>query len=127
MARKNASDKDQVSALREQVDALSQRGVALAGDAGRKASDAAATGVRVAQEQTEALAGLVVRRQPLVALLVGIGLGYFLGRLITSIHWRQSLPPLDDDRPARVRNAPDHRSGAMRRLTELAAACMMRQ
>jgi len=124
MARKNASDQDQVGALREQVDALSQRGAALAGDAGRKASDAAATGVRVAQEQTEALAG-VVRRQPLVALLVGIGLGYFLGRLITSIYWRQS-PPLDD-RPAHARNAPERRSGAMRRLAELAAAYVMRR
>ena len=122
MARKNASDQDQIGALRQQVDSLSQQSSALAGGAGRKASDAAATGVRVAQEQTEALAG-VVRRQPLVALLVGIGLGYLLGRLITSIHWRQS-PPLDD-RPAHARNAPE-RSGAMRRLTEFAASLMGR-
>ncbi|HST74023.1 MAG TPA: hypothetical protein VLJ20_01525 [Acetobacteraceae bacterium] len=122
MARKNASDQDRVGALRQQVDYLSQRGAPLAGDAGRKASEAASTGVRVAQEQTEALAD-VVRRQPLVALLVGIGLGYFLGRLISSIRWRQS-PPLDD-RPARARNAPDRRSGAKRRLAELAAAYVM--
>jgi hypothetical protein len=117
MARKNTSDQDQLGALRQQVDSLSQRGAALAGDAGRKASEAAATGVRVAQEQTEALAG-VVRRQPLVALLVGIGLGYFLGRLISSIRWRQ--PPLHADRPEEARTAPDRRSGAMRRLTDLA-------
>src|SRR6185312_4348654 len=98
MTRKNASDQDKVGALREQVDSLSQQNSALAGDAGRKASDAAATGVRVAQEQTEALES-VVRRQPLVALLVGIGLGYFLGRLITSTYWRQSPSPAHDNRP----------------------------
>jgi len=124
MARKNASDQDRVGALRQQVDYLSQRGAPLAGDAGRKASEAASTGVRVAQEQTEALAG-VVRRQPLVALLVGIGLGYLLGRLITSIHWRQS--PAHDDRPDDARTAPDRNSGAMRRLAELAVAYAMRR
>jgi hypothetical protein len=124
MARKSASDQDQVGALRQQVDSLSQQSAALAGDAGRNASEAAATGARVAQEQTAALAD-VVRRQPLVALLVGIGFGYFLGRLITSIHWRQSPP--DDDQPAHARNAPDHRSGAIRRLAELAVAYVMRR
>jgi hypothetical protein len=77
MARKNASDQDQVGALRQQVDSLSQQSAALTGDAGRKASEAAATGARVAQEQTAALAD-VVRRQPLVALLVGIGLGGYV-------------------------------------------------
>jgi hypothetical protein len=124
MTRKKASDQDRVGALRQQVDSLSQRSAVLAGDAGHKASEAAATGARVVQEQTEALAG-VVRRQPLVALLVGIGFGYFLGRLISSIHWRQS-PPLDD-RPAGARNAPDRRSGAMRRLAELASVYVMRR
>jgi hypothetical protein len=124
MARKNASDHDQLGTLREQVDSLSQRSAALSGDAGRKASEAAATGVRVAQEQTEALAG-VVRRQPLVALLVGIGLGYFLGRLISSIRWRQA--PAQDDRRDEPRAAPDRRSGAMRHLAELAAAYVMRR
>jgi len=126
MARKNASDQDQVGALRHQVDSFSHQGGALAGDAGRKASEAAATGVRVAQEQTEALAG-VVRRQPLVALLVGIGLGYFLGRLITSTYWRQSPSPAHDDRPNDARTDPDRRPGAMRRLAELAAAYVMRR
>ena len=118
MARKNVSDQDQVGALRQQVDSLSQQGAALAGDA-RKAREAAAAGARVAQEQTEALAG-VVRRQPLIALLVGIGLGYFLGRLISSIQWWQS--PAQDDRPEDARTAPMRRSGAMRRLRELAVA-----
>ena len=47
MARKNTSDQDQLGALRQQVDSLSQRGAALAGDAGRKASEAAATGARM--------------------------------------------------------------------------------
>lgn len=56
MARKNTLDQDQVGALRQQVDSLTQQSAALAGDAGRKASEAAATGARMAQEQTEALA-----------------------------------------------------------------------
>jgi len=119
MAKKNASDQDRVGALRQQVDSLSQRGAPLASDAGRKASEAAATGARVAQEQTEALAD-VVRRQPLVALLVGIGLGYFLGRVISSIQWRKPSPR--DERPAIDNNTTDRRSGAMRRLAELVVA-----
>ena len=124
MARKNASDQDRVGALRQQANSLSLQSAVLAGDAGRRASEAAATGARVAQEQTEALAD-VVRRQPLVALLAGIGLGYFLGRLITSIQWRQS-PPLDD-RPTRARNAAERGSGVTRRLAELATAYVMRR
>ena len=124
MVRKNASDQDRVGKLRQQVDSLSQQNTALAGDAGRKASEAAVTGARVAQEQTEAIAG-IVRRQPLVALLAGIGLGYFLGRLISSIHWRQSPP--HDDLPVGARNAPNRRPGAMRRLAELAAAYVIKR
>lgn len=125
MARKNTSDQDQVGALRQEVDSLSQRGAALAGDAGRKASEAAAAGAKAAQEQTEALAG-VVRRQPVVALLVGIGLGYFLGRVISSIRWRRSSPH-HDRRAAGHRAAPDRRSNAMRRLAELAVAYAIRR
>jgi hypothetical protein len=125
VARKSASDQDQVGALRQQVDSLSQKGAGLAGDAGRKATEAAAASARVAQEQTKALAS-VVRRQPLVALLVGIGLGYFLGRLISSIRWRQSSSH-HDDRAAGHRAAPDRRSGATRRLAELAVAYAKRR
>jgi hypothetical protein len=60
----------------------------------------------------------------LVALLAGIGLGYFLGRLISSIRWRQSP---HDDRSADAGNAHDRRSGAMRRLAELTVAYAIRR
>ena len=74
--------KEQIARLREQVEMLMRDRVtpALADVAGR-AEGAARDAQDLAREQAEALTGRV-RERPLVAILVAVGVGYLIGRIV---------------------------------------------
>ena len=74
--------KEQIARLREQVEVLMRDRVTptladVAGRAERSARDAQ----DLAREQAEALSGRV-RERPLVSILVAIGVGYLIGRIL---------------------------------------------
>jgi len=74
--------KEQIARLREQVEVLMRDRVTptladVAGRAERSARDAQ----DLAREQAEALSGRV-RERPLVSILVAIGVGYLIGRIV---------------------------------------------
>ena len=74
--------KEQIARLREQVEMLMRDRITptladVAGRAERSARDAQ----DLAREQAEALSGRV-RERPLVSILVAIGVGYLIGRIV---------------------------------------------
>jgi len=74
--------KEQIARLREQVEMLMRDRITptLADVAGR-AEQSARDAQDLAREQAEALSGRV-RERPLVSILVAIGVGYLIGRIV---------------------------------------------
>ena len=74
--------KEQIARLREQVEMLMRDRVTPAlSDAAARAESAARGAQDLAREQAEALSGRV-REQPLIAIVVALGVGFLIGRIL---------------------------------------------
>jgi ElaB/YqjD/DUF883 family membrane-anchored ribosome-binding protein len=72
---------DQISRLREQVETLMKdRVTPMVTEAAGRAESAMHTATNAVRSQAEALTGQV-REQPLLAVLLAVGVGYLIGRL----------------------------------------------